>query len=210
MVSTRGSNEPRVATNPTLVQPPQIAAPHFGWGDCPKSYSVVRLRAIECALPLDSFRKSTGRTEMLGLARGIKLVAVGLIAAAMFAGASTASRAETGSVRLHIVKAGFIVGVGGGSGTLIFHGKRYRLSIGGIGIGSLGVAAVDLVGTASNLRTASDIAGTYGAAGAGATFVVGGQAATLQNGRGVVLNVQGVQAGFQVSLGLAGMTIALQ
>lgn len=139
----------------------------------------------------------------------MKLFTAVLIAAVTLIGASTASRAQTGSVRLHIVKAGFIVGVGGGSGTLFYEGRHYRLSIGGIGIGSLGVAAVTLVGTASNLRHPSDIAGTYGAAGAGAAFVVGGQAATLKNEKGVVLTVHGVQAGFQVSLGLAGMTIAL-
>ncbi len=148
---------------------------------------------------------------MRNFIRNIKFVAVVLIAAATLAGASTESHAQTvGSVRLHIVKAGFIVGVGGGSGTLIYHGRRYHLSVGGIGIGSLGVAAVDLVGTASNLHRVSDIAGTYGAAGAGAAFVVGGQAATLQNQNGVVLTVQGVQAGFQVSLGLGGMTISLR
>ncbi len=146
---------------------------------------------------------------MLSFIRAIRLIAAILIAAAALSGASTESRAQTGTVRLHIVKAGFIVGVGGGSGTLIFHGKRYPLSIGGIGVGSLGVAAVDLVGTAHNLRTPADIAGTYGAAGAGATFVGGAQVARLQNEKGVVLEVHGVQVGFQVSLGLAGMTVAL-
>jgi hypothetical protein len=140
----------------------------------------------------------------------IKLVAMTLIAAAMLAGAATQSQAQTGSVRLHIVKAGFIVGVGGGSGVLHYHGKNYRLSIGGIGIGSLGVAAVDLVGTASNLPNPGAIAGTYGAAGAGATFVGGAQVARLQNENGVVLELHGVQVGFQVSIGLAGMTIALR
>jgi len=100
--------------------------------------------------------------------------------------------------------------VGGGSGTLHFQGRTYRLSIGGIGIGSLGVSAVDLTGTATNLHRASDIAGTYGAAGAGATFVGGGQVASLQNGRGVVLTLSGPQVGFQVSLGLGGMTIAMR
>jgi len=84
------------------------------------------------------------------------------------------------------------------------------LSIGGIGVGSLGVAAVDLVGTAHNLRTPADIAGSYAAAGASATFVGGAQVARLQNEKGVVLEVHGIQAGFQVSLGLGGMTIALQ
>lgn len=147
---------------------------------------------------------------MLNFIRSIKFVAVILLAAATLAGASTESRAQTGSVRLHLVKAGFIIGVGGGTGTLYYHGKRYRLSIGGLGLGSLGVAAVDLVGTAHNLHHPADIAGTYGAAGAGATFVAGGQVARLQNEKGVILEVQGPQVGFQVSIGLAGMTIALQ
>jgi hypothetical protein len=103
-----------------------------------------------------------------------------------------------------------LVGVGGGSGVLIYHGHRYRLSVSGIGIGSLGIAAVDLVGTASNLTSPGAIAGTYGGAGAGGSFVGGGQVATLQNGNGVVLQLQGLQAGFQVSLGLGGMTLMLQ
>src|SRR6516164_943801 len=151
-----------------------------------------------------------GGRKMLNVIRAIKLFAVICVVAVTVAGASTESRAQTGTVRLHIVKAGFIVGVGGGSGTLIYKGRSYRLSLGGIGIGSLGVAAVDLVGTAHNLHRPSDIAGTYGAAGAGATFVGGAQVARLQNGRGVILEVRGVQVGLQVSLGLAGMTIALR
>jgi hypothetical protein len=136
---------------------------------------------------------------------------VAIVAATMMLAAATMpSHAESGTVRLHIVKAGFIVGIGGGSGTLVFQGRQYHLSVGGIGVGSLGVAAVDLVGTASNLRTAADIAGGYGAGGAGAAFVGGGQVATLQNGNGVILQLQGVQAGFQVSLGLAGMTLSIR
>ncbi len=147
---------------------------------------------------------------MFSFVRAAKLLAVILVAGITLAGASTESRAQTGAVRLHIVKAGFIVGVGGGSGVLTYHGHHYRLSIGGIGIGSLGVAAVDLVGTAHNLRSPADIAGTYGAAGAGATFVGGAQVARLQNEKGVILELRGVQVGFQVSIGLAGMTVALR
>ena len=45
---------------------------------------------------------------------------------------------------------------------------------------------------------------------AGGAFVGGGQVATLQNANGVVLQLQGVQAGFQISLGLGGMTIGLR
>jgi hypothetical protein len=145
---------------------------------------------------------------MFGFGRVMKFAAM----AATFAlavGGATPSQAQSGSVRLHIVKAGFIVGVGGGSGVLYYEGRKYRLRVGGIGIGSLGVAAVDLVGTAYHLHNPHDIAGTYGGVGAGATFVGGAQVATLQNEKGVILKVRGPQAGFQVSLGLGGMTIAL-
>jgi hypothetical protein len=147
---------------------------------------------------------------MLNLKHVVRLFAVIFVAVTMLAATAAQSDARTGAVRLRIVKAGFIVGVGGGNGVPRYQGRTYPLTIGGVGIGSLGVAAVNLVGTATNLQSPTDIAGTYGAAGAGATFVGGAQVATLQNEKGVVLRVRGVQAGFQVSLGLAGMTIALK
>lgn len=140
----------------------------------------------------------------------IKILASIAALASMSLATATPSQAQTCSIRLHIVKAGFIVGAGGGSGTLVCHGRAYRLSVGGIGLGSLGVAAADLAGTASNVRDPAMVGGTYGAAGAGVTFVGGGQVATLQNGNGVVLQLAGGQVGFQVSLGLAGMTLALR
>ena len=116
---------------------------------------------------------------MLGLFRATKFSAVIMAAAIMLAGTASQSYAETGSVRLKITKVGFIVGVGGGSGTLTFQGKRYRLSIGGVSAGTIGVAGMDLVGTASNLRTAADIAGTYSALSAGVAVAGGARVATL-------------------------------
>jgi hypothetical protein len=146
---------------------------------------------------------------MFGLNRLLRFATL-LTAAAMLLTVSTQCFAQSGRVRLHIVRAGFIIGAGGGSGVLTFRGRSYPLSVGGVGIGSLGVSAVNLVGVATNLHRPSDIAGTYGAAGAGAAFVGGPQVATLQNERGVVLRMRGAQAGFHVSLGLGGMTIRLR
>ncbi len=145
---------------------------------------------------------------MLHFFRGMKFAAAIMTMAMMLLGTPTQSRAQTGIVHLRIVKAGFIVGVGGGHGTLTYHGHTYRLSVGGIGLGSLGIASADLRGTASNLYKPADIAGTYGAAGAGGAFVGGAAVARLQNEKGVILELHGAQLGFQVSLGLAGMTIA--
>ncbi|HXX02883.1 MAG TPA: hypothetical protein VEJ37_01015 [Xanthobacteraceae bacterium] len=145
---------------------------------------------------------------MVGFVRAVSLAVA--VMAALALGASTESRAQTGTVHLKIFKLGFIIGGGGGSGTLHYHGRTYRLSVGGVGIGSLGISGVELRGTATNLHNPADIAGTYGVAGASGSFVGGGAVARLQNEKGVVLELQGVQIGFQVSLGLGGMTIALQ
>jgi len=147
---------------------------------------------------------------MIGFIRAFRCVAAVVVAATILAGAPAQSYAQTGTVHLRVVKAGFIVGFGGGSGTLTYQGRTYPLRVGGIGVGTLGVAGARLAGTASNLRSASDIAGSYSAVGAGGAFVGGAQVATLQNERGVVLTLHGVQLGFQVSLGLAGMNIAMQ
>lgn len=85
-----------------------------------------------------------------------------------------------------------------------------RLSVSSFGFGTIGVSGGELVGTAHNLRTAADIAGTYEAAAAGLTVGAGGQVARFQNANGVILELVGAQLGLAVSLGSAGMTIALQ
>jgi len=147
---------------------------------------------------------------MSGLTKLTKLMAAFAAVISIMFATTTPSQAQSGTVRINVVKAGFIVGAGGGSGTLTVRGHTYPLSIGGLSLGTLGVSSASLVGTASNLHRASDIAGTYGAAGAGLAFVGGGQVATLQNQRGVVLTLRGAQVGFQATLGVGGMTIALR
>src|SRR5215216_510610 len=69
------------------------------------------------------------------------------------------SYAETGAVRFRVASGGFIIGAGGGEGSLRYRGRLYPLSVGGIGIGVFGAAASDLVGRAYNLRRPSDIVG---------------------------------------------------
>jgi hypothetical protein len=60
------------------------------------------------------------------------------------------------------------------------------------------------------MRTAADIAGTYRTMAVGLTVGGGATAARFQNENGVILDLLGGQLGLQVSLGSAGMTIALQ
>jgi hypothetical protein len=84
------------------------------------------------------------------------------------------------------------------------------LSVGGVSAGTIGAAGADLAGTASNLRTAADIAGTYSAASAGIAVAGGAKVVTLQNSNGVVLQLRGKQVGFEASLSLSGLTISLR
>src|SRR5262249_713856 len=98
------------------------------------------------------------RMAMIRTINLVKLVRFIAGLASITLATTTPSQAQTCSIRLHIVKAGFIVGAGGGTGTLVCHGRSHRLSVGGIGIGSFGVAAADLAGTASNVRNPAAVA----------------------------------------------------
>jgi hypothetical protein len=132
-------------------------------------------------------------------------------AALVGAGLSGAAEAATGSVALKIVSAGFIVGVGGGSGVLIFRGVRYPLSLGGVSLGAtIGVSGAELVGTALNLNDPRDIEGAYSAASAGVAVAGGAGWAQLSNSRGVLLRLKGRQVGFKLSLAISGLTISLK
>jgi hypothetical protein len=138
--------------------------------------------------------------------RSLILSGAGLAAGAFVSPAEAA----TGEVALHIASAGFIFGVTGGSGALVFEGRRYPLTIGGISAGALiGASATDLVGTAYHLQQAGDIAGVYSAVGAGLAVAGGRQVARLTNARGVVLRLHGRQIGFSFSIDLSGMSISL-
>lgn len=123
---------------------------------------------------------------------------------------TSSPRAETGSIRISIAKAAFIVGVGGGKGILHFKGKNYHLSIGGVSVGTIGAAKADLIGHAYNLRSPEDIAGTYSAVTASVAVAGGGKAARLQNAKGVVLELHGTQVGLELSAALSGLDISLQ
>ena len=78
---------------------------------------------------------------------------------------------QTGTVHFNIVKMGFIVEVGGGDGTLTYNEVVYPLSAGGVSVGTVGLAGMELVGTASNLHNPADIVGTYGEASASLAVV---------------------------------------
>ena len=134
-----------------------------------------------------------------------------LIALVALAGLSSAGVADTGTVRLTIYKAGWVIGGSGGTGTLYFRGRAYPLSTGGLDYGLVfGGSKTVLHGTVSNIRRPSDVAGIYGAAGAGLAVGRGARAIVLTNQKGAVLELSGRQVGLLANVDLSGLAITLK
>ena len=139
----------------------------------------------------------------------LRFIIVALVA--RLASVSSPARADDGTVRISFIKAGFIVGGAVGEGTLTFHGRTYRLSVGGITYGfTFGGSQTFLHGRVTNIRRPQDIEGVYGAAGAGATIIRGPQAIVLTNQNGAILELSGNQTGLMVNLDLSGLALSLR
>jgi lipid-binding SYLF domain-containing protein len=144
-------------------------------------------------------RRSFLKTAATMVLAGSALLSGGLAAAA------------DGTLELTLYKAGFIVGGSGGSGKLVFQGKTYPLSIGGVSLGAtIGASKAELIGEVMNLKNVSDIEGIYTAGQAGAAAAGGEKVAHLKNSKGVELKVKGKQIGLEFALDLSGMQLSLK
>jgi hypothetical protein len=132
---------------------------------------------------------------------------------ALFAsGLASPAKADTGAVRVVFTKAGFIVGAGSGRGVLVFKGHRYPFRVGGVSVGfTIGASTTNLQGHALNMKSPSDIQGSYAVLGAGAAVAAGAGGVTLQNSQtGVVLQLVGGKVGAEVSAAVGGVTVTLE
>ena len=124
---------------------------------------------------------------------------------------ATASRAETGSVRVDFKKAGFVLGVGSGRGVLTFRGHNYPFRVSGLSFGAtVGTSTNQLAGRALNIRSPGDIAGTYSAIGAGGALAGGAGGVRLRNNKGVILQLHGAKVGVELSAAVSRVEIALE
>ena len=86
-----------------------------------------------------------------------------------------------------------------------------RLSTGGIDYGLVfGGSKTVLHGRVSNIWRPSDVAGVYGAAGAGLAVGRGARAIVLTNQKGAVLELSGRQVGLLANVDLSGLAITLK
>lgn len=129
----------------------------------------------------------------------------------VFAVGLQSAYADSGKITLKVYKAGWIIGGSGGSGTLTFKGRTYRLGVGGVDYGLVfGGSKTTLHGRVSHIRRASDVEGVYGAAGAGLAVGSGARAIVLTNQKGAVLELSGRQTGLMANADLSGLAITIK
>ena len=142
------------------------------------------------------------------MSSAIRLALIALFALAL--PASSLAQAP-GHVRLTLVKAGLMVGAGGGSGVLTYRGRDYPFRVSGLSLGVTAGASVSrLQGWASGINQVNDFAGTYSAVGFGAALVGGAGGAQLRNEKGVTIALQGTKAGMEFAANLSGIKISLK
>lgn len=142
------------------------------------------------------------------MSRIIRLAVVALFAVLP----ATPSLAQApGYVRVKLVKAGVMVGTGGGSGVLTYRGRDYPFRVSGLSLGVTAGASVNrLEGWASGMREVSDFAGTYSSVGGGGAFVAGFGGIQLGNEKGVKIALQGPRAGMEFAANLTRVRISLK
>jgi hypothetical protein len=117
--------------------------------------------------------------------------------------ASSQVRADEGRIHITFFNAAY----GSGSGYLFFQGQKYGLGVSSTKIRRVWGTAIDLIGTASNLRNAADIIGTYTAVDAQSATISRSKMARLENAKGIVVEIRAVNLNRLFSLNLSGMTI---
>jgi hypothetical protein len=125
-------------------------------------------------------------------------------------GVAKPSHAITGTVRVTVAKAGFVVGAGGGRGTLTFRHRNYPFTVQGLSLGLTAGASINkLVGRADYINELGDFAGTYSMVGAGGALIGGVAGVQLKNDKGVIITLQGPKSGLEVSANITKVVITL-
>jgi hypothetical protein len=117
----------------------------------------------------------------------------------------------SGHVRMTQVQAAYIGSGNAGSGVLEYQGSSYHFTVGGLGIGGIGVSKIEARGEVYGLKRLRDFPGAYAQARYGIAL---GNTSTgdlwLQNGNGVVMRLVAKRQGLMLSLGGDAVVIQMK
>ena len=140
----------------------------------------------------------------------LSLAMVVLLLVAVTPGTAQRTYYPIGTVSIGMTSLAAGIGFSSGSGVLRYRGHRYLFKIDGLSVGNVGIASISAVGNVYNLSNVSQFAGNYAAAGAGIALAGGAAGLTMQNQRGVIINLNAVQQGVQLNIGPQGFKITMK
>lgn len=131
-----------------------------------------------------------------------RLVLSLVLGAALTAPVTAQDPVASGTVTISQVQIAFIGSGNLGGGVLRVGGQQYDFTIGGLGVGGIGISKMEAVGTVYNLKNIADFEGAYVQARYGmAIGEMGGGQLWLQNTNGVLLELKTERVGLALSLG---------
>ena len=156
-------------------------------------------------------------TNPLGTLSTSKAQALVALAVALLFGATAAFAAApkdkplSGTITIEQVQIAWMVSGNLGGGKLQFKDKTYDFTIGGLGVGGIGVSKIEATGEVYGLSKIEDFSGAYGQARYGA---VAGDASTgalwLENSRGTVIHLKAKRKGLALALGADAIYVNLK
>jgi hypothetical protein len=141
----------------------------------------------------------------------ISLLVLALLACtvqSVTAGEQAPDLSGTVTVTATSVAAG--IGWSWGSGTLtLVDGSQHQFKVSGLDVVAVGIKQATGVGNVYHLKRLADFEGKYVKAAAGMAVGGGAGAATMQNDKGVVINLTSVGQGVDFRLAASGMDVTL-
>ena len=130
-----------------------------------------------------------------------RLLGLLVLCCLIFTNASSQEQLPSGRLAFTGFSLGLLVGYQQGEGTLEFQGQKYPFSLESYGLFTLGGSKVDALGVVYDLDKLEDFEGRYVAAQFGLTAWQGGNVTVMRNQNGVVIYLQSLQQGLELSLG---------
>jgi hypothetical protein len=139
-------------------------------------------------------------------------IAAVLLLAATAARADDEKLVQAGTVDIDQTRVAFMISGNAGGGVLHYRGKDYPFSIGGLGVGGIGVSKLKASGQVYNMTDRANFAGVYSQLRSGITVADqgAGNKLWLKNGDGVVLKLEGKSEGLALSLGADAVNISFK
>jgi hypothetical protein len=116
----------------------------------------------------------------------------------------------SGSVTVTATSVAAGIGWSWGSGTLtLLDGSQHRFKVSGLDVVAVGIKQATAVGSVYHLKNVKDFEGKYVKAAAGIAVGGGAGAGTMQNDKGVVINLTSVAQGVDIRLPVSGVEVQL-